>query len=380
MPVRRHRPSARRTGGRSSARCATTGSRKARHPPALRRVRPSPSSSASSTSCASGPTAGWQSCMRRGSTSPGSTGVTPRTGSVGTVRSSCSSTSRRSTGSRPTRGDHPRPRVDLEERRRGCGGRRGTRLRRLRGRAARMSPREELMVPDPQFESYYGRQILKTPTWKSPDIPLYLFLGGLGGASAVLAEGAALTGRPALERVARVAAAGSAALGTVALIHDLGRPERFLSMLRVFKPTSPLSVGSFILAPFASFVGGRRRVPRHRTSAAGRPARRCRRRRAGATAGDLHRRPAGQHRRPGVARGASRAAVRLRRSALDGSGWPGHAGDAHRRVGAGSGNGRRGCRARDGRHGADDQAARHGGGAVRARTFRTADEGAATGS
>ena len=82
-----------------------------------------------------------------------------------------------------------------------------------------MSPRgERLMVPDPfetprpsapqeppQFESYYGRQIIKTPTWKTPDVPLYLFLGGLAGASAVLAEGAAATGRPALERVARIA-------------------------------------------------------------------------------------------------------------------------------------------------------------------------------
>jgi Polysulphide reductase, NrfD len=111
------------------------------------------------------------------------------------------------------------------------------------------------MVPDPAFESYYGRQILKTPTWKSPDVPLYLFLGGLGGASAVLAEGAALTDRPALERAARVTAAAGAAFGSVALIHDLGRPERFLFMLRVFKPTSPLSVGSFILAPFASLSG-----------------------------------------------------------------------------------------------------------------------------
>jgi hypothetical protein len=119
-----------------------------------------------------------------------------------------------------------------------------------------MTPRsEQLMVPEPQFESYYGRQILKTPTWKTPDVPLYLFLGGLGGASAVLAEGAALSGRPGLERVARLAAAGGAAGGTVALVHDLGRPERFLNMLRVFKPTSPLSVGSFILAPFASLSG-----------------------------------------------------------------------------------------------------------------------------
>ena len=118
-----------------------------------------------------------------------------------------------------------------------------------------MSPRgEQTVVPPVEFESYYGRQILKTPTWKTPDVPLYLFLGGLAGASAVLAEGAALTGRPDLERVARLAAAGGAAGGTVALVHDLGRPERFLHMLRVFKPTSPLSVGSFILAPFSGFA------------------------------------------------------------------------------------------------------------------------------
>jgi hypothetical protein len=111
------------------------------------------------------------------------------------------------------------------------------------------------MVPEVEFESYYGKQVIKTPTWKTPDVPLYLFLGGLAGCSAVLAEGAALSDRPDLERVARLAAAGGAAGGTVALIHDLGRPERFLNMLRVLKPTSPLSVGSFILAPFATLSG-----------------------------------------------------------------------------------------------------------------------------
>jgi hypothetical protein len=111
------------------------------------------------------------------------------------------------------------------------------------------------MVPEAEFESYYGRPILKEPTWKTPDVPMYLFLGGLAGASAVLAEGAALSQRPDLERVARLAAAAGAAGGTVALIHDLGRPERFLNMLRVLKPTSPLSVGSFILAPFGTLSG-----------------------------------------------------------------------------------------------------------------------------
>jgi hypothetical protein len=113
---------------------------------------------------------------------------------------------------------------------------------------------EQSMVPEPEFESYYGRPILKRPTWKTPDVPLYLFLGGLAGASAVLAEGAAVRDLPALERVARTAAVGGAGVGTVFLVHDLGRPERFLNMLRVFKPTSPLSVGSFILAPFSGLA------------------------------------------------------------------------------------------------------------------------------
>jgi hypothetical protein len=108
------------------------------------------------------------------------------------------------------------------------------------------------MVPEPQFDSYYGRPIIKAPTWKTPDVPGYLFLGGMAGASALLAEGAAMTGRPGLQRVAGGAAAIGAAGGTVALVHDLGRPERFLNMLRVFKVTSPLSVGSYVLAPFGA--------------------------------------------------------------------------------------------------------------------------------
>jgi len=111
------------------------------------------------------------------------------------------------------------------------------------------------MVPRAQFRSYYGRPILKEPTWKVPDVPAYLTLGGLAGASAVTAVAADVTGRPALTRVARVAAAIGAAGGAGALVHDLGRPGRFLNMLRVLKPTSPLSVGSWVLAPFSGLAG-----------------------------------------------------------------------------------------------------------------------------
>lgn len=114
---------------------------------------------------------------------------------------------------------------------------------------------ERLMVPPAEFRSYYGRPILKQPTWKVPDVPAYLYLGGVAGVSASLAALADATGRPALRRVGRLAAALGATVSVGALIHDLGRPERFLNMLRVFKPTSPLSVGSWLLAPFGTLAG-----------------------------------------------------------------------------------------------------------------------------
>jgi hypothetical protein len=111
------------------------------------------------------------------------------------------------------------------------------------------------MVPPATFESYYGRPILKEPAWEEPDVPMYLTLGGLAGASSVMAAFADLTGRPALGHAGRVASGLGAAASVGFLVHDLGRPSRFLNMLRVFKPTSPLSVGSWILAPYGTFSG-----------------------------------------------------------------------------------------------------------------------------
>jgi formate-dependent nitrite reductase membrane component NrfD len=110
------------------------------------------------------------------------------------------------------------------------------------------------MVPDAEFSSYYGRPIIKSPTWKTPEVPLYLFLGGAGGTSAVIGALAEFTGRPRLGRVAHLTAAGGALTSVGLLIVDLGRPARFLHMLRVFKPTSPLSVGSYILSPFSALT------------------------------------------------------------------------------------------------------------------------------
>src|SRR4051794_5988163 len=93
---------------------------------------------------------------------------------------------------------------------------------------------EQQMVPEAQFTSYYGRPVLKETVW-GPDVPSYLFLGGLAGASSALAAGAQLSGHVELARTAKAGAAGAISLSMVALVHDLGRPARFVNMLRVFK-------------------------------------------------------------------------------------------------------------------------------------------------
>lgn len=136
------------------------------------------------------------------------------------------------------------------------------RHRRRRGRG------EQPMVPEARFTSYYGKPVLNKPTWEPLDIAGYLWLGGLAGGSSLLAAGAQATGRPALARTAKLGAAGAISASLAALVHDLGRPARFINMLRVFKPTSPMSVGSWLLAGYAPLtmaaaaadVAGRYRV------------------------------------------------------------------------------------------------------------------------
>ena len=99
-------------------------------------------------------------------------------------------------------------------------------------------------------ETYYDLPLLKSPVW-TWEVPLYFFVGGAAGASSALAMIAQLTrADAALVRDARRIAAAGAVLSGPLLVSDLGRPERFLNMLRVFKPQSPMSVGAWTLAAF----------------------------------------------------------------------------------------------------------------------------------
>jgi Polysulphide reductase, NrfD len=99
---------------------------------------------------------------------------------------------------------------------------------------------------------YYGIPLLKRPAW-TWEIPLYFFVGGTAGASAVVGAIANYTRADRrLVRDARWIAAAGSILSPALLISDLGRPARFLNMLRVFKPQSPMSVGVWTLLGFSS--------------------------------------------------------------------------------------------------------------------------------
>ncbi|MFF4650439.1 NrfD/PsrC family molybdoenzyme membrane anchor subunit [Streptomyces sp. NPDC001380] len=121
---------------------------------------------------------------------------------------------------------------------------------RHRGRRA-----EQSMVPQAEFTSYYGRPVIRKPGWEPLDIAGYFFLGGLAGAGSVLAAGAQATGRPATARALKLSSLAAITASAAALVHDLGRPGRFYTMLRVLKPTSPMSVGSWLLAAYGPAAG-----------------------------------------------------------------------------------------------------------------------------
>ncbi|HUP61917.1 MAG TPA: NrfD/PsrC family molybdoenzyme membrane anchor subunit [Thermoanaerobaculia bacterium] len=100
--------------------------------------------------------------------------------------------------------------------------------------------------------TYYDLPLLKPPVW-TWEVPAYFFVGGAAGAVAVLGVAARIAGNDEkLVRDARWIAAIGATVSGPLLVADLGRPERFLNMLRVFKPQSPMSVGAWTLALFGA--------------------------------------------------------------------------------------------------------------------------------
>jgi formate-dependent nitrite reductase membrane component NrfD len=102
----------------------------------------------------------------------------------------------------------------------------------------------------PGAEDYYNLPVLKPPTW-TWEVPLYFFVGGIADTSSVIALfGHLFHADPRLVRAALWIPFVGAGLCPALLISDLGRPLRFLNMLRVFKWRSAMSMGSWILSAF----------------------------------------------------------------------------------------------------------------------------------
>jgi len=105
--------------------------------------------------------------------------------------------------------------------------------------------------PIPRKPGYYGQPVVKPPVW-SWEIPIYFFIGGLSGMSAVIASAAVLFHHVDLVRTAMWLAAIGVILSSILLIMDLGRPILFINMLRVFKHQSAMSMGVWILSSFGA--------------------------------------------------------------------------------------------------------------------------------
>jgi formate-dependent nitrite reductase membrane component NrfD len=106
-------------------------------------------------------------------------------------------------------------------------------------------------------QSYYDLPVLQKPHWEW-EIEWYFFIGGIASGSAILSALSDVIGDPddaQVVRIGRYAATAGAALSGVLLIKDLGRPERFLNMMRIVKLKSPMSVGVYALSAFSTLSG-----------------------------------------------------------------------------------------------------------------------------
>lgn len=103
--------------------------------------------------------------------------------------------------------------------------------------------------------TYYEQPLVKQPVWVW-SIPTYFYAGAAAGASLALGAAAQLFKRGSNDLVQRCRWIGLAGVsaGTGLLIYDLGRPSRFYNMLRVFRPTSPMNLGSWLLAATGSLA------------------------------------------------------------------------------------------------------------------------------
>jgi formate-dependent nitrite reductase membrane component NrfD len=93
--------------------------------------------------------------------------------------------------------------------------------------------------------------LMKPPVW-TWEVPLYFWLGGVAAGSSFVALACDVAGDRRSAAIARAVALGAVGPAPLLLIADLGRPARFLNMLRIFKPRSPMNTGAWCLVAFST--------------------------------------------------------------------------------------------------------------------------------
>jgi formate-dependent nitrite reductase membrane component NrfD len=113
----------------------------------------------------------------------------------------------------------------------------------------------DFTTSDSVRDTYYGLPVIKPPHWRWLVIT-YFFFGALAGGAFVVGTVADFFGRDrGLTRAARYLSMAAIIPSPPLLILDLGRPERFLNMLRIVKLRSPMSLGSWALSGLGAFSG-----------------------------------------------------------------------------------------------------------------------------
>lgn len=97
--------------------------------------------------------------------------------------------------------------------------------------------------------------MIHAPVW-TWEVPLYFWFGGIAAGSSFVALACDLAGDERSAAVARKVALGAVIPSPVLLIMDLGRPARFLNMLRIVKVRSPMSLGAWCLISFSQLAAG----------------------------------------------------------------------------------------------------------------------------
>jgi formate-dependent nitrite reductase membrane component NrfD len=97
--------------------------------------------------------------------------------------------------------------------------------------------------------------MMKPPVW-TWEVPLYFWTGGIAAGSAFVAFACDLAGDHRSAALARKVSLVALAPSPPLLVLDLGRPERFLHMLRIVKTRSPMSMGAWALTVFGNLAAG----------------------------------------------------------------------------------------------------------------------------